>query len=48
MKQSMKGIVLAGGKSSRFGDDKALALVNGIPMIQRAVQIRETTYDRPK
>ncbi len=34
-----QGIVLAGGKSSRFGEDKALALVGGIPMIQRVVNL---------
>lgn len=35
----LKGIVLAGGKSSRFGEDKALALVDGSFMIQRAVNL---------
>lgn len=35
----IQGIVLAGGKSNRFGDDKALALVEGVPMIQRAVEL---------
>ncbi|MDP2644030.1 MAG: molybdenum cofactor guanylyltransferase [Desulfobacterales bacterium] len=34
-----QGIVLAGGKSSRFGEDKALALVDGMPMIQRTVNL---------
>jgi molybdopterin-guanine dinucleotide biosynthesis protein A len=34
-----QGIVLAGGKSSRFGEDKALALVDGIPIIQRALSL---------
>lgn len=33
----MKGIVLAGGKSSRFGSDKALALYQGVPLVRRAV-----------
>lgn len=35
----MQGIILAGGRSSRFGDDKALALVDGVPMIERAVRL---------
>ena len=34
-----QGIVLGGGKSSRFGKDKALTLIEGIPMIQRAVNL---------
>lgn len=35
----LQGIVLAGGKSSRFGEDKALALVDGIPIIQRVLNL---------
>ena len=35
----MKGIVLAGGKSSRFGSDKALAIYNGLPLVKRAVDL---------
>lgn len=35
----MKGIVLAGGKSRRFGTDKALARVDGMPMLERAVNL---------
>lgn len=34
-----QGIVLAGGKSSRFGADKALARVAGLTMIERAVNL---------
>ncbi|MBI4430598.1 MAG: molybdenum cofactor guanylyltransferase [Candidatus Omnitrophica bacterium] len=33
----MKGIVLSGGKSSRFGEDKALAVWNGVTLLERAV-----------
>ena len=32
------GVVLAGGLSRRFGEDKALALVDGVPMALRVAQ----------
>lgn len=38
---NVKGIVLAGGKSSRFGGDKALACIHGITMLERAVHLLE-------
>ncbi|MFD0988190.1 molybdenum cofactor guanylyltransferase MobA [Methyloligella solikamskensis] len=31
------GLLLAGGRSSRFGEDKAFATLNGTPLINRAV-----------
>lgn len=31
------GAILAGGKSSRFGSDKAVALVDGLPLIDHVV-----------
>ncbi|OGR88859.1 MAG: hypothetical protein A2992_09280 [Elusimicrobia bacterium RIFCSPLOWO2_01_FULL_59_12] len=34
---NMTGIVLAGGRSSRFGADKAFAKLGGVPMIERAL-----------
>ena len=33
------GIILAGGKSSRFGSNKALAKFNGIPLIERVINV---------
>ena len=33
----IRGLVLAGGKSSRFGEDKALAHYEGISFLERAV-----------
>lgn len=39
----MHGIVLAGGKSSRFGEDKALATLNGLTFLETAVaRLKET------
>lgn len=32
------GAVVAGGRSSRFGADKAVALIDGLPMIERAIE----------
>lgn len=36
---SYSGIILAGGKSSRMGEDKALMEWDGTPMIQRTAQL---------
>ena len=33
----MRGLILAGGKSSRFGADKALAVYEGVTFLERAV-----------
>ncbi len=33
----VEGFVLAGGRSSRFGTDKALALAGGVPLLSRAL-----------
>ena len=39
MIEGITGIILAGGKSSRFGSNKALAKFNGIPLIERATAV---------
>jgi len=36
---NIRGLVLAGGKSSRFGEDKALAFYNGRSFLERAVSL---------
>ncbi|MBT7115730.1 MAG: NTP transferase domain-containing protein, partial [Euryarchaeota archaeon] len=33
----MRSLLLAGGRSSRMGQDKALIEINGLPMITRVV-----------
>ncbi len=37
--EGITGIILAGGKSSRFGSNKALAKFNGTPLIERAAGV---------
>ena len=34
---SILGAVLAGGKSSRFGSDKAVAIIDGLPLIDHVI-----------
>lgn len=38
------GVILAGGQSSRFGSNKALALVDGKPMISHAMEVFENLF----
>lgn len=39
MKNVFKGVVLAGGKSVRFGEDKALAAISGERLIEKPVRL---------
>ena len=39
MVEGITGIILAGGKSSRFGSNKALANFNGTPLIERVTGV---------
>jgi molybdenum cofactor guanylyltransferase len=39
MKQRVDGYILAGGGSTRFGQDKALVEVGGMPMIARMIEV---------
>jgi molybdopterin-guanine dinucleotide biosynthesis protein A len=43
----MRGLVLAGGRSVRFGEDKALALYNGKRLIDRAKDLLEDVGLKP-
>ena len=36
---NVTGIILAGGKSSRMGEDKGLMLLDGIPMIEHIIHV---------
>jgi molybdenum cofactor guanylyltransferase len=38
------GVVLAGGRSSRYGSNKALAEVDGVPLIQRVVAVLKPIF----
>jgi molybdopterin-guanine dinucleotide biosynthesis protein A len=41
---NISGVILAGGKSHRFGRNKALEEVNGIPLIQRVIEVLESLF----
>ncbi|MBD2773227.1 molybdenum cofactor guanylyltransferase [Iningainema tapete] len=41
----LSAIVLAGGKSSRMGQDKALIPINGVPMLQLVCQVAQSCAD---
>ena len=37
--QGVSGVILAGGKSSRYGKNKALVSINGVPLIKRVLRV---------
>jgi len=41
---NMTGVILAGGRSSRFGSNKALALFDGKPLIQRIADLMSNLF----
>jgi len=42
--RDVTGVVLAGGKSSRYGANKALAKIEGTPLIERATGVMKTLF----
>ena len=43
--KGVTGVVLAGGKSSRFGRNKALVEINGIRLIERIIRIMGSIFE---
>ena len=44
--KGITGVVLAGGKSSRYGKNKALESMNGVRLIERVVGVLDAIFDR--
>lgn len=44
---TVRGLILAGGKSTRFGTDKAIASYQGVSLVERAVSLLDQMHLRP-
>lgn len=44
--KGITGVILAGGKSSRYGENKAFVEVNGTRLIERVIEVLEPIFDR--
>ncbi|BAZ12813.1 molybdopterin-guanine dinucleotide biosynthesis protein A [Calothrix sp. NIES-4071] len=44
-KKKITAIILAGGKSSRMGQDKAMLSIDGVPMLMRVYQVADSCAD---
>ena len=42
--RDVTGVILAGGKSRRFGKNKALVEIDGIPLIGRVVSVMKSVF----
>ena len=44
--KDVAGVILAGGKSSRFGKNKALVKLNGIPLLDRVISVMGSLFQQ--
>lgn len=44
--KGITGIILAGGKSSRYGANKAFAEINGVQLIERVITVMGSLFER--
>ena len=44
--KDITGVILAGGKSSRYGTNKALVRIEGIPLIERVAAVMQSLFER--
>ncbi len=44
--EGVTGVVLAGGKSTRYGTNKAFAEVHGVPLIERTIRVMGSVFRR--
>ena len=43
--KDITGVILAGGKSSRYGSNKALVKIEGIPLIERVATVMQSLFE---
>lgn len=43
--KDITGVILAGGKSSRYGSNKALVRIEGIPLIERVTAVMQSLFE---
>jgi molybdopterin-guanine dinucleotide biosynthesis protein A len=43
--KDVSGVILVGGKSSRYGSNKALVKLDGVPLIERVIGVMERVFE---